>query len=380
MSTDSPLFRDAYDHAYVQGLATRLTTLASNESLVGLTPPPPGWADALALRLPPLAMKARVETVADAIEAWVGPRPPASWCELALALVETDAPLEGFAAWPPILLVERHGPQAPDAALDALESLTARFTGEFALRPLLLTAPALVWPRLHAWTRHPNHHVRRLVSEGTRTRLPWGIRLHNLILDPSPVWPLLDALRDDPSDYVRRSVANHLNDLSRDHPQAVLACLERWLHTGSPADADVHPQRQALARHALRTLIKRGDPQALALLGYGNARLSVERFDVAPATLAIGDSTRWSATLRAPHDAGGRAVVDLAVDFVRAAGRTSRKVFKGAVVDVAAGETLTLTRTLSFRPVSTRTLYPGDHRLTLQVDGQPCAGALVRLH
>jgi 3-methyladenine DNA glycosylase AlkC len=101
--------------------------------------------------------------------------------------------------------------------------------------------------------------VRRLVSEGSRPRLPWSFRIKPLIFDPSPLEPILDALKDDPSLNVRRSVANSLNDITEDNPAWM---LDRWPFGNSGT--------AWIAKHALRSLIKKGDHRALGVVGAGN--------------------------------------------------------------------------------------------------------------
>ncbi len=116
-----------------------------------------------------------------------------------------------------------------------LHAITQRFTAEWAIRPFIVAHPALCFATLERWVDDPSVHVRRLVSEGSRPRLPWGLQLKSLIADPTPTLPLLEALQDDASEYVRRSVANHLNDIAKDHPQLIAQWLERHLPGASPA-------------------------------------------------------------------------------------------------------------------------------------------------
>src|SRR5687768_3842006 len=194
-----------------------------------------------------LELKARAMQVADALEATL----PADFADAAAAVETALAPmgpaegdddtprpagagLSGWIGWPLGEFVARRG--VVDAAhaaraLQALHALTQRFTAEFAIRPLLLAHPGLVFATLQRWTHDPSPHVRRLVSEGSRPRLPWGLQLRPLIADPRPTLPLLRALQDDPSAYVRRSVANHLNDIAKDHP----ALVADWLDAHLPA-------------------------------------------------------------------------------------------------------------------------------------------------
>src|SRR5690606_29477765 len=151
------------------------------------------------------------------------------------------------------------------ASMDALRQMTCRFTAEFAVRYFIQANLTAALRHIQGWAKSPNYHVRRLASEGARPRLPWGQQLPALIADPRPMLPVLKMLRDDPSEYVRRSVANHLNDIAKDHPQLLAEVVEEWY-------ADGGPERQRMLRHACRTLIKKGDGRILSALGYTSAK------------------------------------------------------------------------------------------------------------
>jgi len=145
-----------------------------------------------------------------------------------------------------------------EASMRAQYELTRRFSAEFSIRPFLIQQPERTLQRLHAWLDDPDPHVRRLCSEGTRSRLPWAMRIPAFIVDPSPTLPILDALKDDPSLYVRRSVANHLGDIAKDHPELAFGIAERWL-------AGASKERKWVIRHALRHPAKKGVKTALQL-------------------------------------------------------------------------------------------------------------------
>lgn len=143
-----------------------------------------------------------------------------------------------------------------EASMLALHALTTRFTSEFAIRPFLIQQQERTLEQVAQWITDPNPHVRRLCSEGTRPRLPWGKRMASFVADPRPTLPILEALKNDPSLYVRRSVANHLGDIAKDHPDLVFASCERWLQDGASANL------QWLIRHAVRYPAKQGDARA----------------------------------------------------------------------------------------------------------------------
>ena len=287
--------------------------------------------------------------------------------DTALADLRTGpAGLAGWIVWPMTELVVRRGMLHPERALRALHALTQRFTAEYALRPFFAAHRDVVLATLRTWLRDPSMHVRRLVSEGTRPRLPWGMQLKSLIADPTPTLPLLAELQDDPSDYVRRSVANHLNDIAKDHPHVVADWLEQHLPAASAA-------RRALLKHASRTLVKRGDRRVLAAWGVSGALRGNAVLRVSPKTAAIGGSVSIAVSLRSTANQPQRLVVDYAVHRVQAAGSTRPKVWKGWNLELPAGGSREVQRRHSLAPVTTRRLHPGRHVVELLVNGKVAA-------
>jgi 3-methyladenine DNA glycosylase AlkC len=327
-----------------------------------------------------LAMKARAMRIADALEATL----PDEFARAADAIEATLAParddtdlgalragpdgLAGWIVWPLGEFVARRGLNEPDRALACLHALTQRFSAEFAIRPLLLAHPGRAFATLARWTSDPSAHVRRLVSEGSRPRLPWGIQLKPLVADPSPTLPLLRALQDDPSDYVRRSVANHLNDIAKDHPGLVADWLDEHL-PGAPA------ARRKLLRHASRTLIKRGDRRVLAAWGLGAALRGQATLSIAPRRIRLGEAIELAVTLASSARGPQALAIDYVIHHVRADGGSAPKVFKGWHKALPAGATLALARRHPVVPITTRRYYPGRHRVELQVNGRVVAEA-----
>jgi 3-methyladenine DNA glycosylase AlkC len=214
----------------------------------------------------------------------------------------------------------------------------------------------------------PSAHVRRLVSEGSRPRLPWGLRLQAPGRRPAPTLPLLAALQDDASAYVRRSVANHLNDIAKDHPDLVADWLEQHLPGATPA-------RRALLRHASRTLIKQGHPRVLAAWGVGQPFKGHLQFTLAPPRLRIGQALQLTLQLQSTARRAQTLAVDYVVHHVKAAGDTRPKVFKGWSVELAAQATVLLQRRHSMREVTTRRYHSGAHRVDIQLNGRVLASA-----
>jgi 3-methyladenine DNA glycosylase AlkC len=281
--------------------------------------------------------------------------------------------MEPFLSMPHAFLVAEYGLGHFEASMRAQHAITQRFTAEFSIRPFLEHHRDRTLARLEAWTADPSPHVRRLVSEGTRPRLPWAPRLRAFQRDPSPVLALLERLKDDPERYVQRSVANNLNDIGKDHPEVLVAVCRAWAD-GAPAG------RAWLVRHALRSAVKRGDAGAIAVLGYGEGPAPrVVEVRAEPASPRIGGRVTIAVAVAAPPGEGARAVVDLRVHFVRARGGTSPRVFKLARVDLAPGERRLLRTGISLAQHSTRTHHPGEHRVEVLVNGRPHPGTTFTL-
>ena len=221
--------------------------------------------------------------------------------------------------------------------------------------------------RLHQWALDENEHVRRLVSEGSRPRLPWWPQLTDLIADPSPALALLERLKDDPSLYVRRSVANHLNDIGKDHPELLLARMEAWSKGASD-------ERLWLINHALRSLVKRGDQRALAILGFGPAAVELRDLRLEPSILQFGDELAFSFELRNMSREPQNLMIDFVAHFLKANGKTAPKVFKLKKLRLPVGETASISKRVAIRPISTRKYYPGRQRLEIQVNGRVLGG------
>ncbi len=326
-----------------------------------------------------LEMKARAMQIAQALDACLPAdfKQAAAIVEKALAPVSNQGEttqatgLSGWVLWSLGEFVARRVAQRPgdlQRGLQCLHALTQRFTAEFALRPLLRDHPGEVWPVLMRWSEDPSAAVRRLASEGSRPRLPWGLRLQASVLDPRPAYAVLERLQDDPDEIVRRSVANHLNDIAKDHPEL----LADWLEQHLP---DASPERRALLRHASRTLIKQGHPRVMAAWGVGGRFKGNASFSVSPKKVKVGDELTLTLQLQSRARSAQTLVIDYAVHHMTARGTPSPKVFKGWSLTLAPGEERTLTRRHSLRPITTRRYYPGWHAVTIQINGAPVADA-----
>lgn len=268
----------------------------------------------------------------------------------------------------PGILAVRHGLEDHrDRALDLLHAATRRFSMEFYIRPFLNRWPNETLARLSQWAQDGNYHVRRLVSEGTRPRLPWA---RAVTLSTDQTLPLLEMLHADQTRYVTRSVANHLNDIAKKEPGRVVSRLGDWREA-----AHQEPKELSwMTRHALRTLIKQGDAAALDLLGYRRDVPVTASLHIEPETVAIGGALNFSLTLETPQDIA--AMVDYRLRFVRPGGKEVEKVFKLKATQITAGQTLVLRKSHKLKGnATTFTLYPGVHGITVQVNGTDVAKA-----
>ena len=278
---------------------------------------------------------------------------------------------EGVQGWMIMPLAEyagREGAADVAVALELLRELTMRFTSEFGIRHLWLSHPQQVMTTVSTWVHDDNEHVRRLVSEGSRPRLPWGMQLPDFIANPQATWHLLEALRDDPSPYVRKSVANHLNDNARDHPQRVMELARKW-HRGAPLE------RQRLLRHALRNLLKQGHPQALSLYQLDPPRLRAVRLNILTPKVKRGAELEFDFHMRSDADSEQKLRLDLVLHYQKANGTLAPKVYRWKDLSLKPGELHEATRRHSFRPITTRVYHPGLHRVEIKVNGQVIASA-----
>ncbi len=269
-----------------------------------------------------------------------------------------------FRYLPHMFYVAKYGIEHLETSLDALHVLTQHFTAEYSIRCFIERHPEPTYARLQQWATDPSVHVRRLVSEGTRPRLPWAPRLKQFQRDPGPVVALLEMLKDDPERYVQRSVANNLNDITKDHPDVALDVCERWL-------ADVSPSRRWIVGHALRGLVKQGHPRALTLMGVGEKPAIKVTSKTVPARAAIGEKAVFSFELVSTSDQPQTLQVDYRVHFVKANGAAQPKVFKLKRVELAPRQSVPLRGSISFQVHTTRIPRAGNHVLELLVNGQP---------
>lgn len=264
---------------------------------------------------------------------------------------------------PHTMYVSEHGLEHFEESMRAQHALTRRFTAEYSIRPFIERHPARTMARLREWTKDPNVHVRRLVSEGTRPRLPWASRLRAFQKDPTPVLALLELLKDDPELYVRRSVANNLNDIGKDHPEVLVKVAKAWMKNATP-------EREWVVRHALRFAIKLGEPSALEVLGASKPTGIEVRPTGIPKRAKLGGAMDLRFVVANRSKKSQSLVVDLAVHFMKARGEAPQpKVFKVRELTLAAGQEEEVGKKVSLAQLSTRRHYPGLHRIEARING-----------
>lgn len=336
--------------------------------------------EACATELPPLEMMARVGVIAAAFEACL-PSPPDSFDALLSALpaeeVSEASVMDGYRLWPVseflngVLTadISRY-----DEAEELLIALTKRFTSEFAVRPLVDQKPAAAFKKAREWAKSDNVHVRRLASEGLRSRLPWGKRLKHLESDAAhKVIAVLALLKHDPSEYVRRSVANNLGDIAKANPEIVIDTCAKWLKE-APEDKNL----RKLVEHALRHVLKKGKAEhkraAFDALGFASPKRAglTASAKLSANTLAIGETLEVSLSVRRASKGTPpvRVRLDFEVIYPAKSGGTRAAVFRGLEAELGPNDTAETTTKRAMKPASTRPLYPGTHRVNLLLNGE----------
>ena len=268
--------------------------------------------------------------------------------------------------------VSLYGQDDFEVSMDALKFFTPFGSSEFGVREFLRRDLHRTLAVMETWSRDENDSVRRLASEGCRPRLPWSFHLEALIADPAPVATILENLKADTSLFVRKSVANHLNDITKDHPTWVLDRIEGW--------ALDNRHSAWIAKQALRTLIKKGDRRALSVIGAGRTpEVLVHDLTVCPREVTLGDPIALSFRLESKSTKPQRLVIDYTVHYVKKSGGTSEKVFKWKELTLGPGELVTITRSQTIRDFTTRTHHPGLHKVEIIINGERLAEDLFHL-
>lgn len=272
---------------------------------------------------------------------------------------------DGICGWglmPMGEFVAKNGLDEFDFSLKTLKEFTKHFSAEFDVRRFILADTERAMSHIFEWTGDDNYHVRRLASEGIRPRLPWAFQLRPFIEDPTAILPILELLKDDPTEYVRRSVANNLNDIAKDHPDLIADLMSKWMDNASV-------ERKKLVRHALRSLIKTGNPLALSALGYSAPAVVINEVVILTPDVEYGEALEFSLDMTSLSTHTQPLIIDYVVHHMRANGKLSPKVFKWKNIQLKPKQNLKTLRRHSIRPISTRLYYAGVHKLEIVING-----------
>ncbi|WP_256012795.1 DNA alkylation repair protein [Desertivirga xinjiangensis] len=262
--------------------------------------------------------------------------------------------------------IEMYGLDHFEVSMEAIELVTQFTSCEFDIRPYIKRYPAEVMDRMQQWSLHPSHLVRRFASEGCRPRLPWAMALPDLKTDPSPILPILENLKTDPSEFVRRSVANNLNDIAKDHPDTVIAIARKW--KGSSLETD------RLIKHGCRSLLKQAHADTLDLFGLsGTVKCSVQNLKINRQTIKEGDHLEFSFELLHAESSALKLRVEYAIYYMKANGKPARKLFKITENTYQGESVYRFIRRQSFKNMTTRKHYPGNHKVAVVINGNELA-------
>lgn len=359
-------FKNVFSPQLVQCLANHLAVHIANFDR-------PAFENAILKGLNTLEFKARAQLIADQVHLAL-PADFADRARILLAILHPDeedhanqpSDENGICGWgvqPLTMVVGLYGVEDFDRSMQVLKEMTKRSSSEFGIRFFLLADQNRALRLMANWVQDPNRHVRRLVSEGTRPRLPWAMQLPQLIVDPSPMMPILEALRDDTEEYVRRSVANHLNDIAKDHPDSIARLAKNWMR-------GAEKNREKLVRHACRTLIKQGHPHALKAFGHSAPKIDLQNLVITTPQVVYGGSLKFSAIIQSTTNRPQSLVIDYLVHFKKANCQLAAKVFKWTKLTLSAGENRLIERAHPIRPITTRRYYAGRQGVSLRINGQ----------
>lgn len=267
--------------------------------------------------------------------------------------------------------VELYGLNDFNESMAALECFTKYSSSEFAVRVFIVKHQEEMMVQMEKWAESDNHHVRRLASEGSRPRLPWAMALPEFKKNPAAVIKILKKLKNDQSEYVRRSVANNLNDISKDNPDVTLKIAKQWKGRNMNTDW--------IVKHACRTLLKDSNKHALRLFGYGNPKSTQLLNFTLSKKVKMGGHIEFSFSLKCYKKNLGMLRIEYAIEFVRINGKARRKVFKISEGDFS-GARKDVVKSYSFKPITTRRYYPGIHVLSILINGKEKVRTEFMLH
>ncbi len=320
-----------------------------------------------------LKLKERMHRITESLGVYL----PVKYEEALEVLFKIDEFCIGFPYlfFPDFVAMYGQGQVNWELSMKALERFTIKSSAEFAVRPFIISEPKKMMNQMLVWSKNSNEHVRRLSSEGCRPRLPWGEALTVFKSDPTLVLSVLEQLKEDPSLYVRKSVANNLNDISKDNPSMIVEIVRRL--------KGVNPLTDWILRRGSRTLISKANTEVMKLFGYGestdealivSATLSLDKLEV-----KIGESCELKYEICIREGEPVHIRIEYGIDFVKAKGNTSRKLFFLSDKIVIGGANLVGTRIYRWKDLTTRRHYQGEHRILLLVNGKEVAQTAIKV-
>lgn len=314
-------------------------------------------------------LKYRANNIAEALVEFL----PSDYKTSAEIIKSTFKPIKSnknnwsdFFFMPYAIYVEKKGCKIEHLSIsfDLLKAITMRFTSEFSLRTFLVNFPKATFTVMHEWARDENPNVRRLVSESCRPRLPWAKEIKSFKTNPNPCIELLQILRNDNSKYVQKSVANHMNDISKDNPNKALEVLSKW-------KKENNPNTNWIVKHALRNELKKGTLDALKIEGYSlSPKIKISNFLLSQKKIKIGDSLKFSFTITNTGKITESLLIDYICFFMKFNNKIAPKTFKICVRKIKKDESVLIEKTHSFKLISTRKLYSGEHKIAVFINGK----------
>jgi 3-methyladenine DNA glycosylase AlkC len=259
--------------------------------------------------------------------------------------------------------VSLYGIEEYDLSIDALHYFTQYGSSEFAIRVFLKKEFNKTLKKMYKWSEDNNCHVRRLASEGSRPRLPWSFKLDEVINNPHLTLPILENLKSDKEIYVQKSVANHLNDISKDHPKLILDIIKKW--------KGISKQTDWIIKHGSRTLLKAGDEKVLKVFGTANAKdITISDFHLKNSKLRLGDNLEFTFDITNTSSKAIALRIEFAIYFLKSNNTYTKKVFKISEKKIKAYDTINIQKVFSIKPITTRVYYAGNHKVSYIVNGK----------
>ncbi|OCL83655.1 DNA alkylation repair enzyme [Arcobacter porcinus] len=256
--------------------------------------------------------------------------------------------------------VEVFGLNDFEISMNALEKFTIKSSSEFAIRQFIIKYEERTLKQMKLWAKSQNEDIRRLASEGCRPRLPWAIALAKYKENPKEVLKIIEILKNDYSKYVQKSVANNLNDISKDNPKLVLEFVKNNLGVSKELDW--------ICKHGSRTLLKAGNQEILKLFSFKDTKhITISNF-YCDEFVKLGDDLEFSFEL-ITKDKLGNIRVEYQIDYLKQNNKYGKKVFMISQNDFSINKK-EFSKKQSFKNLSTRKHYLGKHFIKILLNGK----------